>query len=361
LPSGAGSACEADPQARMLVVLPGAAGLRERLATLLRQSLAPRAWVAGEDAGTDSLVAIEGGESLARAPLVAHALTALAVICGATPFETLSAWLCAPYWRQPDAAARARVDDWLRSSAPLWSLTCRRCSRFWQGSRPAPRGKRQCRARAAHAPQLPQRCRCRRTGGTPREWAERIRAALEALGWPGDAARTSAAEQTVQRFNELLNEFGELAVPCAPSAAIRPCRSSTNLPRAPPSGPLGRCARHDHALPRGSDHALRGDLGRRPGCGLLAAAGAHESVSAGGGAARGGHSRPRAPRDARLKPARSCSPGAPRRMILSSACRARGGPRAPAKPAPQGVVECCGARGAACPVAACADAPRRRA
>ena len=201
----------ADPQARMLVVLPGAAGLRERLATLLRQSLAARDWVAGEDAGTDSLVAIEGGESLARAPLVAHALTALAVICATTPFETLSAWLCAPYWREPNAAARARVDDWLRTEAPLEldlptfvALLARQPPGRHAASATAAR-ELATRLNAAAVP-------LQATNGSAREWAERIRGALDALQWPGDAARTSAAQQTVQRFNELLNEFGELAV-----------------------------------------------------------------------------------------------------------------------------------------------------
>ena len=201
----------ADPQARTLVVLSGAASLRERLATLLRQSLAPNEWIEGGEAGTESLVAIEGGEPLARAPLVAHALTGLAVLCGETPFETLSAWLCAPYWREPHATGRARVDDWLRSIAPLSLDLPTLLTHLASEPRVRHRGSggaaRELRSRLTAAA-----LHLSATGGTPRVWAERIRAALAALGWPGDAARTSAAEQTVQRFNELLNEFGELSV-----------------------------------------------------------------------------------------------------------------------------------------------------
>jgi probable DNA repair protein len=199
------------PQARTLVVLPGPAGLRERLATLLRQSLLPRGWVQGEEAGGDALVAIEGGDALARAPMVAHALTALAVLTGVTPFEALSAWLCAPYWRHPDAAARARVDYWLRTEAPL-ELDLPTLLAFLAGEpygrhAASAAGARELRARlSAAAAHLEAR------SGTPREWAVRIHGALEALHWPGDALRTSDAEQTLQRFNELLNEFGELAV-----------------------------------------------------------------------------------------------------------------------------------------------------
>ena len=202
---------EDDPQARTLVVLPGAAGLRERLATLVRQSLDPRGWVLGEEAGRDSLVAIEGGEALARAPMVAHALTALSVLTGATPFESLSAWLCAPYWLHPEAAGRARVDEWLRSAAPL-QLDLPTLLAFL-GSKPDARHA----ASVTFARQLSARlfaaaAHLEAASGTPREWAVRIRGALDALHWPGGAVRTGAAEQTLQRFHELLNEFGELAV-----------------------------------------------------------------------------------------------------------------------------------------------------
>jgi probable DNA repair protein len=201
----------AEPAARLLVGLPGAPGLRERLATLIRQNLASRDWVRGADAGGESLVAIEGGESLARAPLVAHALTALGVICGTTPFETLSAWLCAPYWRHPDAAARARLDDWLRTLAPL-ELDLPTLMALLARS-PAARHA----AGAAAARELRTRLKAAAVAlaamsGSAREWAVRIRGALEALDWPGDAARTAATQQTLQRFNELLNEFGELGV-----------------------------------------------------------------------------------------------------------------------------------------------------
>ena len=201
----------ADPQARTLVVLPGPASLRERLATLLRQTLAPREWAQGADVASESLVAIEGGESLARAPLVAHALTALAVICGATPFETLSAWLCAPYWREPDAGGRARVDDWLRSFAPL-ALDLPTLLALLASQPPGRHAASGSAARELRTRLTASAVHLQATNGTAREWAERIRAALEALHWPGEAARTSAAQQTVQRFNELLNEFGELSV-----------------------------------------------------------------------------------------------------------------------------------------------------
>ena len=204
---------DARPEARTLIVLPGPLDLRERLLTLLQQSLDPHRAVVGAQVGraAGALVTIEGGESLARAPLVAHALTALALLTGRTPFDALSAWLCAPFWRQPDAIARARLDLWLRSVAPI-ELDLPALLTLLAGVAPERYAANAGTARdlavllsAAHE-HLAAR------SGTPREWAVRMRDALHALNWPGDSARASDAEQTLQRFNELLDEFGELGV-----------------------------------------------------------------------------------------------------------------------------------------------------
>jgi RecB family exonuclease len=46
---------------------------------------------------------------------------------------------------------------------------------------------------------------------SPRDWSERFKAALEKFDWPGERARGSGEQQTVVRFYELLDEFGQLA------------------------------------------------------------------------------------------------------------------------------------------------------
>jgi probable DNA repair protein len=198
-----------DPEARALIVLPGPTGLRERLATLVRQSLDPRGWIHDEEARRDALVAIEGGDALGRAPLVAHALTALSVLTRVTPFESLSSWLCAPYWRQPDAAGRARVDNWLRQDAPL-ELDLAALLGLLARTAPARKAATKIPAGELRARLLAAAAHLEVRSAAPREWAVNIRGALDALRWPGDVVRTSAAAQTLQRFNELLNEFGEL-------------------------------------------------------------------------------------------------------------------------------------------------------
>src|SRR5439155_1704394 len=71
----------AQPDARLLVILPGAPGPRERLATLIRQALDPRSVLAGA-APADTPAAIEGGQPLAQLPMIAHALTTLEWLAG---------------------------------------------------------------------------------------------------------------------------------------------------------------------------------------------------------------------------------------------------------------------------------------
>jgi len=204
--------------ARLLILLPGSAGRRERLAALIRQAF-PGHWPP-RYAHADDFVSIEGGQPLARLPLVAHALGSLALLAGeAVGVESVLEWLRAPWWAEPGAAARARLDLWLRERGRLRLdlgslLTALR------------------RAPAAIAPpaaimasRLEQAAASvRSSSGTPREWSERFRAALEVLGWPGERTRGSAEQQTLMRFHELLDELGQLSVAArsmAPQIAVQ--------------------------------------------------------------------------------------------------------------------------------------------
>ena len=196
-----------NPDARILIALPGSPGTRERLATLIRQAVNPAGVFQPSVAPSDGLVVIEGGAPLARVPAVAHALSTLSWLGGnAGDFEAVSAWLRAPYWQTPGAVARARLDLWLRerermrfnlpqlvgalSSAPsaltsisreVSTLVNKATVALGQGS------------------------------ASPREWSERFRTVLEVFGWPGERVRGSGEQQTVVRLHELLDEFGQLA------------------------------------------------------------------------------------------------------------------------------------------------------
>jgi probable DNA repair protein len=194
------------PQARLLVVLPGSAGARERLATLIQQTLDPHPWFGFESRSANSIVAIEGGSPLARNPAVAHALATLSWLSGeAGDFEAVSAWLRSPYWKAPDAGARARLDALLRER-PSMQFDLTGLAAELSSASPASSGARPIIAQISEAAAALGQSRA-----SPREWSDRFRAALVVFGWPGERTRSSQDQQTVMRFHELLDEFGQLA------------------------------------------------------------------------------------------------------------------------------------------------------
>jgi len=194
------------PDARLLVICPGAPGARERLATLIRQALDPGS-VLSATAPADTRVGIEGGQPLAQLPMIAHALATLEWLAGAEgDFESYSRWLRAPHWSGPSAAVRARLDLKLRERASP-SLRLRELLGALQL---APLDL-QAAAREFTA-QLASASAALGEGNTsPRAWSERITAALAAAGWPGPRAAESAGQQTLMRWHELLEEFGDLS------------------------------------------------------------------------------------------------------------------------------------------------------
>jgi probable DNA repair protein len=211
------------PDARLLVILPGGAGARERLATLIRQSVDPSAWFAGDRsaASSDDLVSIEGGAPLADIPMIAHALATLKWLSGGNgEFEELSEWLRAPYWDSPGEGPRARIDLWLRETGRLslrggdWVPLLR--------SAPAPVAE----AAQELAFRLESATWKLRPAGmaSPRDWSERFREALDVIGWPGQRTGDSGQQQTTVRLRELLDEFGQLAS----SARAMPCEEAVH-------------------------------------------------------------------------------------------------------------------------------------
>jgi len=198
------------PDARLLVMLPGPLGTRERLATLIRDVLDPEATLA-VDRAARALVGIEGGEPFGALTLPAQALLTLRILSGAViEVELLGRWLTSPCWETPDAAPRAHLALLLRERGPT-SLGLRELLGTLQL---APRELKPA------ARELDTRLRQaeRKLGegrASPRRWSERIEAALSALGWPGTPEAEGAAHQTRLRWRELLEEFGELALSIA--------------------------------------------------------------------------------------------------------------------------------------------------
>ncbi len=206
----------ADARARLLVILPGSEAARERLATLVRQVLSPREWLqvassADRDLGDErttskvAAVSIEGGRSLAEFSVIAHALSTLQLLAGIElEFAPVSTWLRSSCWS--NGAALARLDVWLRGSHSTQVSSC-----DWpQVLRAVPANL----LPAAHdLDQLLGAARGALAGpaAAPREWSERFRTTLQCIGWPGRVARDSDEQQTLVRFHELLDEFGQLS------------------------------------------------------------------------------------------------------------------------------------------------------
>jgi ATP-dependent helicase/nuclease subunit B len=203
----------AAPGARLLVVLPGAAAARERLAALIQGALDPAAILTARDPGR-GLVAIEGGEPLGALPLPAQALASLEILSGAaTDVGTLALWLTSPHWAAPRAVTRAALALAVRecgvASLDLRGLlgTLQLVSR---DLRPAARELEGLLRRAAGL--------LGEGSASPRRWSERFETALASLGWPGPLSSDGALQQTRLRWRELLEEFGALAA-CAHSLA----------------------------------------------------------------------------------------------------------------------------------------------
>ena len=245
---------EQNPEARILIALPGAPGTRERLATLIRQAVNPGEWFGARANGnasideapldvlkpaqsrsarsagasrqpetsrlsgasqptdaaqaegtasdatthrpTDNLVVIEGGIPLSRVPAVAHALATLSWLGGNTgDFEAVSGWLRAPYWQAPGALQRARLDLWLRERErmhfDLHELVVALSGAHGALASTAREVSDQIKKAAVALGQ---------GSASPRDWSERFKAALEKFDWPGERARGSGEQQTVVRF-----------------------------------------------------------------------------------------------------------------------------------------------------------------
>ena len=201
-----GARLAAQPDARLMVVLPGAAGARERLAALIRGALDPGAALESGLARRPP-VGIEGGEPLSSLALPAQALCALALLSGAElNVGTVSGWLGAPCWKAPAAAARAALALLLRERGAT-SVNLRELLGALQLVPPElkPAGRELDGLLRQGAGLLGE------GRVSPRRWSERFEAALAALGWPGEVPTDSASHQTRLRWRELLEEFGELA------------------------------------------------------------------------------------------------------------------------------------------------------
>lgn len=204
----------ADPQARLLVVVPGMDRLRPRLLRTFGRVLQPASTAA---TGAPAF-ALEGGQALADFGLVATALTLLAIGVRALPFSEFAALLRAPYLALGTLESACRLELWLRDRN-ITSVDVARLRRL------QPAVERELGAAVSSVIErllqcVPGAVEAQATGSRARWYV----AQLQTAGWPGQEPLSSDELQVRRRFEELL---GDLAA----AGAALPMQNSTEALR----------------------------------------------------------------------------------------------------------------------------------
>lgn len=193
---------EQDPSRRLLIV---DAKLRQRRRTyerLLSQTLSPSEWLAGEPRSTSLVFTIEGGRPLAEFPIIGHALLSLRLLAGRLRFAEVVQWLNLPFLDGEDVMAGALNEAVLRTARKLEFSAEELAAVMERGDGAAP-ARLAARLRQAVAQLAGER-------RTPAEWAPRLLGALRLLGWHGSRPLRSDEQQTVARWQLLLDEYSAL-------------------------------------------------------------------------------------------------------------------------------------------------------
>jgi ATP-dependent helicase/nuclease subunit B len=199
------SRLEAEPAARIGVVVPSLARTRAQVRRLFADEMHPDHLMAGEPAALAFNVTL--GAPLADDPLVGDALRVLALAGREIEFEQASRVIRSPFLAHAEAEmdARARLDARLRErAAPTLALdTLLRLAAS---------------PRAPAAPLLTDRLS--RLAGfrksdlfaarAPADWAKAFSEALRLVGFPGERILDSREHQALDRWHELLAELASL-------------------------------------------------------------------------------------------------------------------------------------------------------
>ena len=201
---------EARPEARLGIVAPDLAGVRDRLEFLLDDLLHP-AHIRPDGAELPRRFNFSLGRALAELPLIRTGLDLLALGSGRMKIEQarLSELLLAGGWGAADGEAdgRARLDAAMRRDLPYFTTVpalLRLAERLAESAPPL------CPQTTAALAALSETLAAAGGRKRPGEWAGIFRAALQAAGWPGDRALSSYEFQARRAFGEVLDGFGRL-------------------------------------------------------------------------------------------------------------------------------------------------------
>lgn len=201
---------EANPGARIGVVVPDLARSRARVQRIFARTLRPDYLIAG-DAGPFPFD-ISLGQPLADFPIVADALLVLELAGGGAGFEQVSRVVRSPFiaGAESELGIRARLDARLRSRcAPRVSLDAllRLCS-----SPHSPRA-------ATLVGTLEEIAKLRQSAFMAKmglsQWAKAFSEALRIAGFPGERTLDSAESQALGKWHELLGDLATVERVCA--------------------------------------------------------------------------------------------------------------------------------------------------
>jgi len=196
------------PAARLGIVAPDLAGVRDRLEFQLDDALHP-ALIRPDAAEVPRCFNFSLGRALADVPLIRVALDLLALGNARTKVEQgrLSALLLAGSWAaaESEADGRARLDAALRRDLPYFTTlpaVIRLAGRMAENEAPlCPHSVAALEAFVEVAGNAGRRQR-------PGQWAAVFRNCLQAAGWPGERPLSSHEFQAWQAFGEVLESFG---------------------------------------------------------------------------------------------------------------------------------------------------------
>jgi len=210
------------PNARLGVVVPELASLRQRITALLDDNLHPAA-ASPAHAESDRSYDLSLGEALSRNPLVSTGLDLLRMAANrhAVTQQDFSRVLLGAYWSsRQEVDARAQLDARMRAHLPA-NTSLDRLLRFakkqLEKGLPVPR---LIDALQALLDALPQPSLRR----LPSLWAEHIDALLDAAQWPGDRSLSSHEFQANRAFRHALAalaDFDTLSGPLSFSQAVQ--------------------------------------------------------------------------------------------------------------------------------------------
>lgn len=195
----------ANPQARLAIVVPELAILRERLASLLDDNLHPTA-IQASQAEMPRSYDFSLGQPLLAYPVVAVAIALLRLCAGRRRVsqESFSPLLLQRYWSADvtEADARAQFDARLRRKLPQ-TISLKRITSYAEHFAGVPLLAANLRACTALLDKQTSTC-------LPSVWAKALQGLLVSLGWPGERGLSSHEFQAEQAFQEALGTIGRL-------------------------------------------------------------------------------------------------------------------------------------------------------